>query len=158
MVRYLISTYGYIMVRYLISSGLWSAALIRGWHLFLSEREKVRHLFEVLQIQDIILQNTSQKLEMNTFFNFSFKWIFFFKFSSSNQMEIIYGGLSDKFIMRAHIANTGERAYQANMKLNYSTDFKINSIVVPGVSLCYTLIFTFFLLRNLKISILRKLN
>ena len=73
-------------------------------------------------------------------------------------MEIIYGGLSDKFIMRAHIANTGERAYQANMKLNYSTDFKINSIVVARVSLCYTLIFTFFLLRNLKISILRKLN
>ena len=67
---------------------------------------------------------------------------FFFKFSSADQTEIIYGGLSNKFILRAHIANTGERAYRANMKLNYSSDFKINSIEVAQVSLCQFMLYS----------------
>ena len=57
-------------------------------------------------------------------------------FSSANQgqSDIIYGALSDRFNLRADILNTGEFAYQSRMKLNYSTDFRITSIEINGVS------------------------
>lgn len=53
-----------------------------------------------------------------------------------NQRNIVYGGTSKTFTLQIDVANEGvEPAYEANMKLNYSTDFKINSIDADGVSM-----------------------
>jgi len=49
---------------------------------------------------------------------------------SAQQEEIIYGTLSDKVNVNWIVVNRGEAAYQANMKFNFSSDFKISGIEV----------------------------
>lgn len=53
---------------------------------------------------------------------------------NQDQSDVIFGASSDRFNLRADILNTGELAYQSMMKLNYSTDFRITSIEINGVS------------------------
>lgn len=69
-----------------------------------------------------------------------------------NQRNIVYGGTSKTFILQIDVANEGlEPAYEANMKLNYSTDFKINSIDADGVSMLKVLSVIMFLSNDAEL-------
>lgn len=69
-----------------------------------------------------------------------------------NQRNIVYGGTSKTFTLQIDVANEGvEPAYEANMKLNYSTDFKINSIDADGVSMLKILSVIMFLSNDAEL-------
>lgn len=56
----------------------------------------------------------------------------FFIFSVAEK-RIVYG-VTSTFSVDMLVGNFGEPAYQAMMKMNYSADFKVDSVTVDGVS------------------------
>ena len=69
-----------------------------------------------------------------------------------NQRNIVYGGTSKSFILQVDVANKGvEPAYEANMKLSYSTDFKLISIDANEVSMLKVLSVIMFLSNDAEL-------